>query len=125
MRRPNQITAHNAGWPPQFRFAVSVFWPGVCEFFRSVLCVADCGWGIGATAGDFFWPRISRIARIGRFYFLFFIRVIRVIRGYNHAGIEAWNHRTKHWRQPPKTLLVCPWALGCSRCGSAVPQLIV
>ena len=32
MTRPNQITAHNAGWPSQFRFAVSVFWSGVCEF---------------------------------------------------------------------------------------------
>jgi len=31
---PNQITAHNAGWPSQFRFAVSFFWPGVCEFWR-------------------------------------------------------------------------------------------
>ncbi len=31
---PNQITAHNAGWPSQFRFAGSVFWPGVCEFCR-------------------------------------------------------------------------------------------
>jgi hypothetical protein len=30
----NQITAHNAGWRIQFRFAVSVFWPGVCEFRR-------------------------------------------------------------------------------------------
>jgi hypothetical protein len=32
---PNQITAHNAGCPSQFRFAVSVFWPGVCKFHRS------------------------------------------------------------------------------------------
>ena len=31
---PNKITAHNAGWRSQFRFAVSVFWPGVCEFQR-------------------------------------------------------------------------------------------
>jgi transposase len=30
----NKITAHNAGWPSQFRFAVSVFWSGVCEFMR-------------------------------------------------------------------------------------------
>jgi hypothetical protein len=30
----NKITAHNAGWPSQFRFAVSVFWSGVCEFCR-------------------------------------------------------------------------------------------
>jgi hypothetical protein len=30
----NQITAHNAGWPSQFRFAVSVFWSGVGEFPR-------------------------------------------------------------------------------------------
>ena len=33
-RTPNQITAHNAGWRTQFRFAVSVFWSGVCEFCR-------------------------------------------------------------------------------------------
>jgi hypothetical protein len=32
--RANQITAHNAGWPSQFRFAVRGFWPGVCEFHR-------------------------------------------------------------------------------------------
>jgi len=32
---PNQITAHNAGWPSQFRFAGNVFWSGVCEFHRS------------------------------------------------------------------------------------------
>jgi hypothetical protein len=25
-------TAHNAGWPSQFRFAVNVFCSGVCEF---------------------------------------------------------------------------------------------
>jgi hypothetical protein len=31
---PNQITAHNAGWPSQFRFAVNVFRSGVCEFLR-------------------------------------------------------------------------------------------
>jgi hypothetical protein len=30
----NVIPAHNAGWPSQFRFAVSVFWSGVCEFHR-------------------------------------------------------------------------------------------
>jgi hypothetical protein len=35
MKAPNQITAHNAGWPLQFRFADGVFWSGVCEFFRS------------------------------------------------------------------------------------------
>jgi len=29
---PNHITAHNAGWPSQIRFAVSAFWSGVCEF---------------------------------------------------------------------------------------------
>ena len=34
MKSSNQITAHNAGWPSQFRFAVSVFWSGVCEFWR-------------------------------------------------------------------------------------------
>jgi hypothetical protein len=34
MTLANQITAHNAGWPSQFRFAVHVFWPGVCEFYR-------------------------------------------------------------------------------------------
>ena len=31
---PNQITAHNAGWPSQFRFAGNAFWSGVCEFRR-------------------------------------------------------------------------------------------
>jgi hypothetical protein len=31
---PNQITAHNAGWPSQFRFAGGVFWSAVCEFCR-------------------------------------------------------------------------------------------
>jgi len=30
----NQITAHNAGWRSQFRFAVHGCWPGVCEFCR-------------------------------------------------------------------------------------------
>ena len=30
----NKITAHNAGWRSQFRFAGSVSWPGVCEFRR-------------------------------------------------------------------------------------------
>jgi hypothetical protein len=30
----NKITAHNAGWRTQFRFAGSVFWSGVCEFYR-------------------------------------------------------------------------------------------
>jgi hypothetical protein len=33
----NQITAHNAGWPSQFRFADGVLWPGVCEFVRHSL----------------------------------------------------------------------------------------
>jgi hypothetical protein len=33
----NQITAHNAGWPSQFRFAGSVFWSGVCELGRWTL----------------------------------------------------------------------------------------
>jgi hypothetical protein len=37
MLPPNQITAHNAGWAPQFRFAVNAFWPGVCEFWRSAV----------------------------------------------------------------------------------------
>jgi hypothetical protein len=31
----NKITAHNAGWSSQFRFAVHGFWSGVCEFYRS------------------------------------------------------------------------------------------
>ena len=31
----NKITAHNAGWPSQFRFADHGFWSGVCEFERS------------------------------------------------------------------------------------------
>ena len=30
---PNQITAHNAGWPSQFRFAVHGFWSGVAQLF--------------------------------------------------------------------------------------------
>jgi hypothetical protein len=34
---PNQITAHNAGWRIQFRFAVSGSGSGVCEYFRSAL----------------------------------------------------------------------------------------
>ena len=34
---PNKITAHNAGWRSQFRFAGSVFWPGVCEFTSEVI----------------------------------------------------------------------------------------
>ncbi len=33
-RRPNQTTAHNAGRPSQFRFAVHGLWSGVCEFHR-------------------------------------------------------------------------------------------
>jgi len=33
-KRANKITAHNAGWPSQFRFAGSVYWSGVCEFQR-------------------------------------------------------------------------------------------
>jgi hypothetical protein len=28
----NKITAHNAGWRTQVRFAGNVFWSGVCEF---------------------------------------------------------------------------------------------
>ena len=32
----NNITAHDAGWRTQFRFAVSVLWSGVCEFNCSV-----------------------------------------------------------------------------------------
>jgi hypothetical protein len=31
---PNKVGAHNAGWPSQFRFAVSVFWSGVCDLAR-------------------------------------------------------------------------------------------
>jgi hypothetical protein len=34
IERPNKITSYNAGWPSQFRFAGSVFWSGVCEFWR-------------------------------------------------------------------------------------------
>jgi len=33
-RAPNQITAHNAGWRIQFRFAGGASWSGVCEFTR-------------------------------------------------------------------------------------------
>jgi hypothetical protein len=36
MALPNQITAHNAGWPSQFCFADNGFWSGVCEFQRWV-----------------------------------------------------------------------------------------
>jgi hypothetical protein len=32
--KPNKITAHNAGLPPQFRFRGLRHCPGVCEFFR-------------------------------------------------------------------------------------------
>jgi len=31
---PNKITAQNAGWPSQFRFAGHGFSSGVCEFYR-------------------------------------------------------------------------------------------
>jgi hypothetical protein len=31
---PNKITAANAGWAPQFRFAVYDLVPGVAEFYR-------------------------------------------------------------------------------------------
>jgi len=34
-KRPNKITARNAGWAPQFRFRGSCQWPGVREFHRS------------------------------------------------------------------------------------------
>ena len=34
VKAPNKITAHNAGWPSQFRFAVHGFWSGVGEFHR-------------------------------------------------------------------------------------------
>jgi hypothetical protein len=34
---PNQVTAANAGGRTQFRFAGSVFWPGVCEFTSEVI----------------------------------------------------------------------------------------
>jgi hypothetical protein len=30
----DKITVHNAGWRSQFRFAGSVFWSGVREFWR-------------------------------------------------------------------------------------------
>jgi hypothetical protein len=33
-RTANKITAHNAGWRTQFRFAVSGSCSGVCEFKR-------------------------------------------------------------------------------------------
>jgi hypothetical protein len=39
-RKPNKITAHNAGWRIQFRFAGHVFWPGVCEFVGPNDCYA-------------------------------------------------------------------------------------
>lgn len=29
--KPNQIAAYNDQWPSQFRCAVSIFGPGVCE----------------------------------------------------------------------------------------------
>ena len=32
MSLPNQITAHNAGWRSQFRFAGRVLLSGMCEF---------------------------------------------------------------------------------------------
>ena len=35
-KQANKITAHNAGWPSQFRFAVTGFWSGVCDLCRSV-----------------------------------------------------------------------------------------
>ena len=41
-RLPNQITAHNAGWRSQFRFAVSAFWSGVCEFQQVSVLTIDC-----------------------------------------------------------------------------------
>jgi hypothetical protein len=34
-QEPNKITAANAGWRVQFRFAVHVLRPGVAEFYRS------------------------------------------------------------------------------------------
>jgi hypothetical protein len=34
MMMPNQITAHNAEWLSEFRFAGDVCWSGVCEFYR-------------------------------------------------------------------------------------------
>jgi hypothetical protein len=36
-RTDNKITAHNAGWRSQFRFAVSVLWPGMCELTSEVI----------------------------------------------------------------------------------------
>jgi hypothetical protein len=33
-KKPNHVTAHNAGGRSQFRFAGSAFWSGVCEFWR-------------------------------------------------------------------------------------------
>jgi len=33
-RIAQQVTAHNAGWPSQFRFAGDAYWSGVCEFWR-------------------------------------------------------------------------------------------
>jgi hypothetical protein len=35
----NKVIAHHAGWQSQFRFAVGVFWSGVCEFCRYLKCV--------------------------------------------------------------------------------------
>ena len=37
MNWANKITAHNARWPSQFRFAVNVICSGVCEFHRWAL----------------------------------------------------------------------------------------
>jgi hypothetical protein len=41
LKSSNQITAHHGGWRTQFRFAVSVFWSGVCvikrQFYLPVL----------------------------------------------------------------------------------------
>jgi len=34
-KKPNKITARNAGWPLQFRFRGSFHRPGVREFWRS------------------------------------------------------------------------------------------
>ena len=34
---PDQITAPNAGWRTQFRFAAGVLWSGACEFRCSAL----------------------------------------------------------------------------------------
>jgi hypothetical protein len=33
-RKPGPYPAHNAGWRLQFRFAVGVLWPGMCELQR-------------------------------------------------------------------------------------------